>query len=78
MRVGSLVHDGEVFLLHVHVIPENSPEVDELRFFRTCLRADPDLLAAYVACKREILASGVTDPLDYCVKKGEFIKQVLG
>ena len=78
LRVGSLVHDGEVFLLHVHVIPANSPEIDDLRFFRTCLRADPDLLNAYVARKREIIASGVTDSLDYCRIKGEFIKEVLG
>lgn len=78
MRVGSLVYDGETFLLHVHVIPETSPEVDEMCFFRACLRADPDLLKAYVAEKRKIIASGVTDSLDYCYAKGEFIKEVLG
>jgi GrpB-like predicted nucleotidyltransferase (UPF0157 family) len=78
LRVGSLARDGEVFLLHVHVIPANSPEIDDLRFFRSCLRADPGLLNAYVARKREIIASGVTDSLDYCRIKGEFIKEVLG
>ena len=35
LRVGSWVHDGEAFLLHVHVIPETSPEVDEMRFLRS-------------------------------------------
>jgi GrpB-like predicted nucleotidyltransferase (UPF0157 family) len=78
MRVGSLFHDGELFLVHVHVIPANSPEVDEMHFFRTCLRADPELLEAYVARKREIIAGGVTDSLEYCRLKGEFIKAVLG
>jgi len=78
MRVGSYVHDGETFLIHVHVIPASSPEVDEMRFFRTCLRADPELLGAYVARKREIVAAGVTDSLEYCGIKGEFIKEVLG
>jgi len=78
MRVGSLIYDGEVFLLHVHVIPANSPEVDDLRFFRVCLRDDPNLRKAYVARKREIIASGVTDSLEYCTKKGEFFKEVLG
>jgi GrpB-like predicted nucleotidyltransferase (UPF0157 family) len=78
LRVGSLTYDGEVFRLHVHVIPAASPEVDELRFFRTCLRADPELLKAYVARKREIIAGGVTDSLEYCKLKGEFIKTVLG
>jgi GrpB-like predicted nucleotidyltransferase (UPF0157 family) len=78
LRAGSFVHNGETFLLHVYVIPASAPEVDEMRFFRTCLRADPELLKAYVARKREIIAGGVTDSLDYCRLKGEFIKQVLG
>ena len=78
MRVGSLVYDGETFLLHVHVIPETSPEVEDMRFFRACLRADPALMKAYVATKRKIIASGVTDSLDYCHAKGEFIREVLG
>jgi GrpB-like predicted nucleotidyltransferase (UPF0157 family) len=78
MRVGAWDHHGERFLLHVHVIPADSPEVDDLRFFRACLRADPGLLKSYVARKREIIASGVTDSLDYCKAKGEFLKEVLG
>lgn len=78
MRAGSFVHDGEAFLVHIHVIPATSPEVDDMRFFRACLRADPELLQAYVARKREIVASGVTDSLEYCRIKGEFIKEVLG
>jgi GrpB-like predicted nucleotidyltransferase (UPF0157 family) len=78
MRGGSWVHDGETFLLHVHLIPADSPEVDQMRFFRACLRADPELLKAYVARKREIIAGGVSDSLEYCRIKGEFIKEVLG
>ena len=78
MRVGSWVQDGETFLLHVHVIPASSPEVDEMRFFRACLRADPELMKAYVAQKRKIIAGGVTDSLEYCKAKGEFLKAVLG
>jgi GrpB-like predicted nucleotidyltransferase (UPF0157 family) len=78
MRVGAWGHDGETFLLHVHVIPASSSEVEEMRFFRACLRGDPQLLKLYVARKREIIANGVTDSLDYCYTKGEFIKEVLG
>ena len=29
MRVGAWKYDGETFLLHVHVIPADSPEVEE-------------------------------------------------
>jgi len=78
MRLGAFAHDGETFLVHLHLIPADSPEVDEMRFFRACLRADPELLHAYIARKREILAGGVTDSLEYCRLKGEFIKEVLG
>jgi GrpB-like predicted nucleotidyltransferase (UPF0157 family) len=77
MRVGSWQQDGETFLLHIHVIPANLPEIEEMRFFRTCLQADPDLMKAYVAQKRKIIASGITDSLDYCKAKGEFLKAVL-
>jgi len=44
---------------------------------RTRLRADPGLIAAYVAAKRAILADGCTDPIDYCNCKGEFVTAAL-
>ena len=73
MRTGALVSDGTAFLLHVHVLAASSPEAEELRRFRDRLRADPDLVASYVAAKRAILASGVTDSVDYAIGKGAFI-----
>jgi GrpB-like predicted nucleotidyltransferase (UPF0157 family) len=78
MRIGSLLHDNESFLLHIHLIPENLPEADEMRFFRACLRADPELQTAYVTRKRAIIAGGATNSFDYCKIKGEFIREVLG
>ena len=77
MRVGAIDYDGETFLLHVHVVPAESPEVQEMRFFRDCLKADPELMMLYVARKREIIGRGVTDSLDYCHAKADFIRQVL-
>jgi GrpB-like predicted nucleotidyltransferase (UPF0157 family) len=73
MRIGAIDHEGEKFLLHVHVVPEGGPETVELREFRDRLRADPGLVAEYVAAKRTILDAGVRDGDDYAVKKGEFI-----
>ncbi len=78
MRVGAIDHDGQTFPLHVHVIPADSPEVEEMRFFRACLRADSQLLKLYVAKKKQIIDDGVTDSLEYLHAKGEFIKMVLG
>jgi len=77
MQTGSVVHDGTTFLLHVHVIAASSPEARELLRFRDRLRADPDLVGSYVAAKKAILASGVTDSVDYCVRKGGFVEQAL-
>ncbi len=78
MRTGAWDFEGETFLLHVHVIPATAAEIDEMRFFRSCLRSDPDLRKAYVARKRKIIAGGITDPVEYCRQKGEFMKEVLG
>ena len=60
MRVGEIEFEGSMFRLHVHVIEMHSPEVAELRTFRDALRADPELVADYVARKRQIIASGVS------------------
>ena len=77
LRLGSIVYDGTRFRLHAHVIPVDSPEVLELRTFRDRLRGEPLLLEQYVALKRKIIAEGVTDSLDYSIRKGEFIAGIL-
>jgi GrpB-like predicted nucleotidyltransferase (UPF0157 family) len=78
MRVGAIAYDGKLFRLHTHVIAQDLPEVTELRVFRDRLRNDPKLLSAYVARKRQIIAAGVTDSVDYSIAKSEFISTVLG
>ena len=78
MRIGALAHDGTTFLLHFHVISADSPEVARQRAFRDGLRADPALVAAYVARKRAVIAGGVIDGIDYSIAKGSFIEGVLG
>jgi GrpB-like predicted nucleotidyltransferase (UPF0157 family)/mannose-6-phosphate isomerase-like protein (cupin superfamily) len=77
MRVGSIEIDGCRFRLHAHVIASDSPEVLELRTFRDRLRGEPKLLEQYVALKRKIIAEGVTDSLDYSIRKGQFIAETL-
>ena len=75
---GVWVHNGDAFLLHVHVLPTGSDEVDSMRFFRSCLRADSELARAYVRQKRAIISSGVTDAAEYRRQKADFLKLVLG
>ncbi|MGA7500967.1 MAG: GrpB family protein [Isosphaeraceae bacterium] len=77
LRLGSIEFDSTRFRLHAHVIAVDSPEVLELRTFRDRLRGEPLLLEQYVALKRKIIAQGVTDSLDYSIRKGEFIAGIL-
>jgi GrpB-like predicted nucleotidyltransferase (UPF0157 family) len=76
MRVGTLEYQGHAFPLHVHVLASGSPEVAQLRAFRDRLRADPQLVAAYVARKKKIIAAGVTDPAAYTRMKSLFFQHV--
>jgi GrpB-like predicted nucleotidyltransferase (UPF0157 family) len=78
MRTGSFDFQGRRHLVHVHVVAAGSTEAADTLYFRDCLRADSELRAAYVACKKKILASGVSDSVDYAIAKGEFIRQCLG
>jgi GrpB-like predicted nucleotidyltransferase (UPF0157 family) len=78
MRVGAIAHTGQLFRLHVHVIAAASADAAQHRAFRDRLRADPQLLTAYVDRKQAIIAAGTTDTLDYCNAKSAFIQEVLG
>jgi GrpB-like predicted nucleotidyltransferase (UPF0157 family) len=73
MRIGAIDDQGETFLLHVHVVPENTHHLDELIDFRDRLRAEPALVEKYVAAKRAILHPGVREGDDYAERKGKFI-----
>lgn len=77
MRVGSVEYDGSLFRLHAHVIWAGSPEAEGLQEFRDRLRGDETLRREYVAKKRAIIGSGVTDGVDYSIIKGEFVTQAL-
>jgi GrpB-like predicted nucleotidyltransferase (UPF0157 family) len=73
MRIGAIDHEGETYLLHVHVVAEDTHHLAELIEFRDRLRADQALVAEYVAAKRAILDAGVRDGVDYAERKGKFI-----
>lgn len=75
MRTGAIQWNDKQFRIHVHVIAEDSEEPTHLRCFRDRLRGDSEFRSAYMERKRAILASGITDSLDYCLAKGEFIER---
>ncbi len=78
MRQGAMEYEGKRYRLHLHVIEKSSPELEELRFFRDCLRADAELRRVYADKKRSVIKAGVTDPTDYAIAKGEFVRECLG
>lgn len=78
MRVGAIDYDGETFRLHVHVLAEDAAEATTLIGFRDRLRADPELLAAYVERKRAVIADGAPDNIAYNQGKEALIRGTLG
>ena len=77
MLEGAIRFEGDHFRIHVHVVPRESDEPDIVRRFRDRLRARPDLREEYIALKRSIIESGVTDREQYTRLKTRFIKKVL-
>lgn len=71
--VGTLVHDGDAFRLHLHIIPVGDPEAAAQRRFRD----DPALVMEYAERKRAILAAGAVDRTDYNRGKEASIRSVM-
>ena len=77
MRIANIRALGDTFRVHAHVVLKNSRDHLDLTEFRDALRRDPALRAAYEQAKQRILSSGVTDSLDYCNLKSEFVVATL-
>ncbi|HEY2959943.1 MAG TPA: GrpB family protein [Actinomycetota bacterium] len=77
MLQGAIRHRGRRYRLHVHVVPASSAELASMRGFRDALRADQGLRRGYVALKHDIVARGLTDPVDFTQAKRDFIAEVL-
>lgn len=77
VRVGMILHDGDPFRVHVHIIAADSPETAEQLRFRDRLRADRQLMEDYVAIKKSVLMSGVADSGEYNRGKDALIKRIL-
>jgi GrpB-like predicted nucleotidyltransferase (UPF0157 family) len=77
MLQGAIRHRGKRYRLHVHVVPASSAELASMRGFRDALRADQGLRSGYVALKHDIVARGLTEPVDFTQAKRDFIAEVL-
>jgi GrpB-like predicted nucleotidyltransferase (UPF0157 family) len=77
MVQGVIRHDDTSFRVHIHVVPESSPEVASIRGFRDALLADPALREEYAAHKRAIVAGGTVDSIAFTRAKHHYIVAVL-
>jgi GrpB-like predicted nucleotidyltransferase (UPF0157 family) len=77
MLQGVTRHGRRPYRVHLHIVPASSREVTELRGFRDALRADERLRREYEALKRDIVARGLTDSIDFTGAKQDFIVATL-
>jgi GrpB-like predicted nucleotidyltransferase (UPF0157 family) len=77
MLWGVLRHGSTDYRVHVHLVPDSSPEVAAMRGFRDALRADPALRHRYAALKRAIVVGGPVDPVTFTRAKHDWIAAAL-
>jgi GrpB-like predicted nucleotidyltransferase (UPF0157 family) len=77
MLQGVIRHGTGSFRVHVHVVPESSPEVAALRGFRDALLADPALRREYEQLKRSIVDGGTVDSVAFSKAKHAWIVATL-
>jgi len=77
MLQGVFRHMGRPHRVHLHIVPASSRDVLELRGFRDALRADGRLRQEYEKLKRDIVARGLTDSVDFTEAKQSFIVATL-
>jgi GrpB-like predicted nucleotidyltransferase (UPF0157 family) len=77
MLQGVIRHGATSFRVHVHVVPDSSPEVAALRGFRDALLADAALREEYEELKRAIVAAGTVDSVAFSKAKHAWIVAAL-
>jgi GrpB-like predicted nucleotidyltransferase (UPF0157 family) len=77
MLQGVFRYRGRPYRVHLHIVPDSSHEVRELRGFRDALRGDERLRREYEQLKRDIVARGVTDATAFTKAKHGFIVSAL-
>jgi GrpB-like predicted nucleotidyltransferase (UPF0157 family) len=78
MLLGNYVFNGMDYLIYVHVVERNKDEGRRFRDFQRVLKGNVEKVKLYNQCKREIIASGVTDTDEYAKKKSEIMRDLLG
>jgi GrpB-like predicted nucleotidyltransferase (UPF0157 family) len=69
MFVGSFGLGGSLFQLHLHILSAGGWAEKILRRHCAEFRAYPELREEYMAAKRDIIAAGITEPVQYTREK---------
>jgi len=69
---------GDRRVAHLHVMAAHTARWEEQLAFRDALRADPDLVQAYAALKRDLAVQHTADRESYSAAKSDFVRAVLG
>jgi 5-(carboxyamino)imidazole ribonucleotide synthase len=82
LLLGTVLHDGTPFPVHLHVMPPGRGELAEQLGFRDALRADPALRDAYAQTKQRIVADVASAPSrevapNYTIEKAGFVEDAL-
>ena len=83
--LGTVLHEGRQYSVHLHVMPPGRGELAEQMGFRDALRADAAMRDAYAAEKQRLierapaqpLASGASSASAYTIQKAGFVETAL-
>lgn len=77
LRVGSVMHGGKRYNLHVHLVESDSTDYHAAIFFREYLQHHPEAVIQYALIKKTAVEAGMTDAISYNKAKEPFIRSIL-
>jgi GrpB-like predicted nucleotidyltransferase (UPF0157 family) len=77
LRVGSIIHQNQRWLIHLHLTPRGSEDHKNILFFRDFLRANKEAAHQYAKIKQRAVEEGKIGATEYNDEKAPFILSVL-
>jgi GrpB-like predicted nucleotidyltransferase (UPF0157 family) len=77
IKAARLTLEGKTYPIHLFILSQGSPTINDLRNFRDRLRLDAAFRAAYQDLKRSFFSKGGLGIAEYSQLKSEFIQKAL-
>lgn len=77
IKTARLTLEGNTYPIHLFILSQGSPTINDLRNFRDRLRLDAAFRAAYQDLKRSFFSKGGLGIAEYSQLKSEFIQKAL-